>query len=496
MKQLTYIPILFFFILISCEEETVDPIVYGSIEGQVIEKSTQEPIVDARISTNPVSETVYSDENGMFMLENVPGGDVTVEANKSGYLTRFDAVSVTQNTTTDVILDMEIETANNRPPLAPMLISPANDSIGLPLEVELLWNAAIDEEQDPVRYTLSFFEEGSSDIQEFTELTDTTFVVSDLEFNTRYYWQVSAQDDINDEKSTSEIFSFLTTPFPLNRVFFTRELNGNNVIYSSSDKPDSLTMLQITSPNNNSWRPRQNPTVDLVAFLRNVGTETHIFTMRPDGTELTQVTDIPIAGFREDQIDFTWTHDGEKLLYPYFDKLYSINKDGSGIELMYTQPDGKLITEADWSSDGSFFALKVNNEDGYENEIYTVDMAGNRLQTILSGVPGAAGGLNISFNMETIIYTHDVSEFENDNYRQLDSHVFLYNLNDDSIVDLSEDKENGFNDLDPRFSPNEAKVIVTNTSNDGVSTKSLYIIDVESVGRELLIEDAFMPDWE
>lgn len=59
-------------------------------------------------------------------------------------------------------------------------------------------------------------------------------------------------------------------------------------------------------------------------------------------------------------------------------------------------------------------------------------------------------------------------------------------------------------DLDPRFSPNEAKVIFVNTSNDGASEKAMYTqnvtthndVDENSYKRELLFQHAIMPDWE
>ncbi|MGJ8744863.1 hypothetical protein [Polaribacter sp.] len=55
-------------------------------------------------------------------------------------------------------------------------------------------------------------------------------------------------------------------------------------------------------------------------------------------------------------------------------------------------------------------------------------------------------------------------------------------------------------DVDPRFSPNESQVIFVNTSNDGLSLKSIYKVDVDYIIavdlRYLLFSDATMPDWE
>ena len=63
-------------------------------------------------------------------------------------------------------------------------------------------------------------------------------------------------------------------------------------------------------------------------------------------------------------------------------------------------------------------------------------------------------------------------------------------------------KPNGTNDLDARFSPNEASVVFINTSSESDAIKSIYQVNFDEnfntieENRELLIENAKMPDWE
>ncbi len=113
---------------------------------------------------------------------------------------------------------------------------------------------------------------------------------------------------------------------------------------------------------------------------------------------------------------------------------------------------------------------------------------------------GAIGGLDISVDGKSLLYTRDISEFESADYRQLNAHIFNYNFNTQTSIDLSQGKEAGFNDLDPRFSPNEASIIFTNTSNDGVSPINIYMVGVSEMNAEAqrveLFQNAFMPDWE
>ncbi|MNY53482.1 hypothetical protein D3C86_1892450 [compost metagenome] len=75
-------------------------------------------------------------------------------------------------------------------------------------------------------------------------------------------------------------------------------------------------------------------------------------------------------------------------------------------------------------------------------------------------------------------------------------------MTNDAVRDISAESEkpNGSNDLDPRFSPNNAQVIFTNTSNDGISQKTVMMIDLSSsesdLERTILFSNAEMPDFE
>jgi hypothetical protein len=42
--------------------------------------------------------------------------------------------------------------------------------------------------------------------------------------------------------------------------------------------------------------------------------------------------------------------------------------------LVYTTPDGSMISECDWSYDGSKIAIKTNDYNGYNTNIYIIDM--------------------------------------------------------------------------------------------------------------------------
>ncbi|WP_459211145.1 carboxypeptidase regulatory-like domain-containing protein [Aquimarina rhabdastrellae] len=493
-RYLLYIiGLLITFLMTSCSEDTIDAEGLGTIKGKVVMMGTNEPLANVKVSTNPNTSTVFTNEEGNYVLENVPEGDYSLSAEREDLLTEFEAVSVIVNSEVEIVFEMEISTANNKPADAPILNSPADNATEIPITTELKWSGS-DPDGDTLTYTLTIRNDEDSTVEVFENITDTLYTVSNLDYGTKYFWQVAASDGIN-AATNSATYAFETVVVPNNRIIFTRSIDGNNVIFSTDDAGNEI---QLTPSDRNSFRPRRNPTVGKIAFLRTIGAETHLFTMNEDGMNEQQVTSsVPIAGFNLAEIDFSWDDNGAKLLYPNQDKLYNINIDGSGLTLVYQTTNGNLITEVDKNIATGKIALKTNDLDGYNVEIFTINNSGVIQDVILTGELGAAGGLNFSIGASTLLYTRDISGFENAGYRQLNTHIFLYNFNDNSTVDLSEEKTEGTNDLDVRFSPNEASIILMNTSNDGVSQQNLFIIEIDNIdNRTLFKENAAMPDWE
>jgi len=492
--------ILTLSLFISCGEDTVDLVGIGTVTGRVVESNSFDPIENAKVTLSPTNNAVFTDVDGYFRLEEIEAGDYSLNAQKEGYLTNFEAATVSAGLEVNVIFEMDDETVLNRPPSTPLLVTPADGSEGQELSIELIWESN-DPEEDPITFRLEIKNDFNNDIVKIENIVDTTYVISDLKYGAKYFWQIAATDDINPEV-LSVVSSFTTKVDPENRYFYVKKAaNNNNLIYSvnySEANTSPENEVELTTDDQNSWRPRKNQASNLIAFLRTYNNETHLFTMNQDGSNVSQVTSaISVAGYDFNEMDFSWSSNGDRLIYAHYDQLYVINKDGSGLQQIYQTVDGSYITECDWSNDESMIALKTNDNTGYNVSIFTIDMSGNIITSILSGVNGAAGGLNISVDNKLLLYTYDISEYENADNRQLDTHIFVYEFLTSIATDISIDKVNGTNDLDPRFSPNEAEVIFVNTSNDGLSTRSIYRMSIgDNSDRTELFIDAFMPDWE
>ena len=500
MKYINSIIILVTFLIFSsCSEEKIDGAseVYGTISGKVVSADAFVPLENVKVFSSPTSSTVFTDAEGKFTIKNIKIGEYSLQAQMDGYLSKFEAVTVNKNLNSEVVFELTKNTGANQPPSAPLAIAPLDNALAQNLSTKLEWNAT-DSNNDILTYEITVRNDKNTTIAKFSDIKVKELVLTNLLYGSKYFWQVSVTDS-KSKPVLSQIFTFSTLAFPTTRFLIVKKINSNNVIFAASQ---DKTSYQITSLENNSWRPRKNNQSDKIAFIQSNGAQNHIFIMNSDGSNKTKVTNsVPIAGFNPDYIGFSWNSSGNKIIYPNFDKLYEISSDGSGLRKIFQTPNGKFISECDWSSDGTKIAIKVNDSNGYKAEIYVINSSGVVISTVLPEQTGAIGGLNLSITGKKLLYTKDVTEYESSNYRQLDTRIFEYNFNTAATLQITTEKIGGTNDLDARYSPNEAEVIFVNTSNDGVSEKNilkmeLYISGNAALKREVLFSGNFMPDWE
>jgi len=491
------------FVTYACNEDTLDIERKGSLTGRVLDQETGEPIQSVKISTNPASTTTVTDENGEFSLMKILVDSYSVQAELEGYRTGFEPVNVVEDGVAEVVIDLERKNTDNQAPTQPELVYPEDGAENIGLEVQFIWEAS-DPEDDDIYYNLKLRNGTTSEIQEFEIENDTAFTVDDLNLATRYFWQVSAKDD-DSEAVESVISEFKTITALDNPYFFVKKVNGNNVIYSGNVIDTSVTsvdqnLFKVTSENVNSFRPKKNNTIGKIAFLRTVGGDAQLFTINLNGTGLTQVTTtVPVAGFRLEEISYTWSDDGAYLYYPYFDKLYRINNDGSNRTLMYQTTNGALISEVEIPTfDTDLLLLKTNNYQGYDVRIFTYRLSTSTEETvILDNISGAAGSIDITADANIILFSRDLSQSENQIYRQFESRMFLYDMTNNITAPITTDVVQGQNEYHCRFSPTEGGVIFTRVNNNfGASPKVFSLLFSGDVEDNELFTEASMPDWE
>lgn len=504
-KYLLFICAITTLVFSSCSEDTIDVVLYGSLSGKVVAKETGDPLENVKITTNPASTTVFTDSEGKFRINSLPVDDYSVQAEISGYTTGFEAVSVQEDATSTVSFELVVASTKNSPPAAPTLVSPEDGETELPLEVTFTWEGS-DPDDDVLTYSLELRNGTTNEVQNFNVAQDTSYTVQNLKLATSYFWQVTVTDGENDPVS-SVISEFKTLVVPDNPYIFVKENNGNLVIYSgdkndgqSGNSEPDFNVLQLTSENLNSFRPRKSEILKRIAFLRNSGGNTQIFTMKYDGTDVQQVTNqFPVAGFRTEELSFTWAENDSKLYYPYFDKLYSVNYDGSNTQVIYQTSDGSFISEvAIPEFDNDLVLLKTNNSSGYNVRLYTARISTQTEEDIiLENQAGAVKGIDISANADKVVYSRDVSGSENPVYRIFEARIFLYDIPTATPEEIETNVGTGQNDYDVRFFPSEGGLIFTRVANNFGAVPDIfeYVFD-QTQNEQILFTNSFMPDWE
>ncbi|MEX0273663.1 MAG: carboxypeptidase regulatory-like domain-containing protein [Flavobacteriaceae bacterium] len=495
--------VLALILLIGCEKDTIDDSDLGHLEGTIVAKGANTPLRNAKISTNPSSNTVFTNDEGYFLLEDVPVGKYSVQADHPDYKTGFKSATVTVGNTVNVVMELDSVNAANKAPTIPKLLSPEDGAEGVARETKFIWSSSTSDDDD-VFYTLELRQGNSNEINTLEKIKDTFAIIDDLAIGVHYFWQITATDEIN-EPVKSALGSFRVIDNTQNRFLYVREMEGNHVIISGDEPLNGDTINQnevlLSSGDHDSYRPVKNQTVGKIAFLRNTASQAHIFLMDTNGSNATQLTGaIPMAGFRNDQLQFAWYNNGKSIYYPNFGRLYSIDIDKSGNSLVYTAPEGQFISRVAVNQVNDHIAILTNDARGYKARLVVIDSnTGEEVKVVLESILGAVDGIDFSSDGKRILFSRDVSGSEFDNYRRLDSRLFEYDLESEITRELKTEKESGMNDLDPRYAPDEANVIFVRTSNDGISEKNIYRIDIDfedSRSPELLFSNASMPNWE
>lgn len=504
-KFLSYLILSSVLFFIGCSEEPVEEDAFGTLTGKVVTRGDNLPLANVKVTTTPVSNTIFTDSEGNFSFDEISVGDYSVQAELAEFQTSFEGANITAGKSSNVVLELDSINAANELPLAPVLIFPEDGTENIGTETELTWSSSKNDDDD-IFYTLELRNGETNEVQFFEELRDTTLLVQDLPIGKNFIWQVSANDQIN-ASTVSALSSFATKDGTANRYFYVRNIEGNNVIFSSmltdpDDEETDSNELQLTGSDKNSYRPKKDNTTNKIAFLRSFNGETHLFTMNLDGTELAQVTNaVSVAGFKQSELEFSWFDNGAKLYYPNFNKLYAINQDGSGNQLVYQAAVTDLISEVAVNPTNNLVAIKTNNSSGYGARIIVVDLVSGDEEVVIENELGALGGLDFSIDGNKVLYTRDVSGIENIEYRQLDSRIFEYDLTTDIATEILTAKIIGTNDLDPKYAPDDGSIIFVNTSNDGISERTIYRTAqtdeiTGEVQNQALFSNAFMPNWE
>ncbi|MCC6726193.1 MAG: carboxypeptidase regulatory-like domain-containing protein [Saprospiraceae bacterium] len=494
--KLACIAIMASLLAFSCTEDTIKPDVFGSLSGQVLIEGTSIPVADAIVSTNPPTSQVLTDATGRFVFDEIETGTYAIRAEKTGLSSASETVTIVEDKESAVIISMSEKTVENTPPTAPEAIQPLSGATNLGTTILLKWTST-DADEDTLSFDVyTYHSAQGAGLLVAEGITDTTFQLTNVKYGTTCFWQVVANDGEN-EPVFSEVWGFTTQDFPAHPFVFAKIANGKFDVFAAQNANVNTPIYQLSNLPGSSFRPRISPLGDKVAFLNNNFINTQIYVMKRDGTDPELVpTTVPIDGSDMFQLDFCWSPDGTKLLFMNKNRLYKTNLDGSGLALFAELPVGEEFVEVDWAPVTNKIAARTVGNQPYIGKILLYSESGTLEQTLVADLPGNIGGPAFSVDGSSILYTHDIDGLETSDGRQLNAHIFLKNIASGTTTDLSVDKPAGFNDLDPKFSPNGAQVIFVETSNAPNSPKNISLMNGMGQGRLTMFQNAEMPDWK
>lgn len=477
---------------VSCEKK-IDVPDYGSIQGIVLDDSTNLPVAGVQITTTPASGSFLTDSDGVFILEKVPVGETSVKAEKKGYKVRSVAVNVVADDTVSVSMLITLDDDDNT-------VSPGGDfsdptpndgDTEIGVDTTLSWQYSDSTNKD-VTYDLYLYAANAPAQKKVLEdTTDMAYRVKDLSYSTTYFWYVIAKED--DQKvAISDVWSFTTVDQPDNRLVYARQSSGSYEVYSAG--LDGSTPLKLTSSPARDWNPALSPLITKVAFTSDRSSGYNIYHTNRDGSLLTKVTTLPVTGYHNDGLGYCWSPNGGGFAYSHYDKIYYIDKEGLNFSsIIDTAPQGKNWRELDWNGPSQKIVAQAVGVNIYESEIYIMDANGNNAQLIVGDTVGRTDHPVFSPDGSKILYTHDAQGFNSVNGRQLDARIYLLDLTTMKQTDLSQGKTAGTNDLMPEFSANGAEVIFMNEDNTGGGVPEIWKMAIDGSNRQLILSDGTMP---
>ncbi|WP_141239875.1 carboxypeptidase-like regulatory domain-containing protein [Aliifodinibius salipaludis] len=91
--------VICFSLLVGCSKETISPETFGNIDGQVLNSETEEGIGGANITTSPATNSIATNEDGSFSLNEVTTGNYNITASKSEFESTTVSVNVREGKT-------------------------------------------------------------------------------------------------------------------------------------------------------------------------------------------------------------------------------------------------------------------------------------------------------------------------------------------------------------------------------------------------------------
>ena len=234
-----------------------------------------------------------------------------------------------------------------------------------------------------------------------------------------------------------------------NRIVFHSDRDGDFEIYKM--RPDGSNVIQLTDNDVDDFGPTVSPDGTRIAFWTGRDGNQEIYVMAVDGSNPTRVT---VSGGADRQP--AWSPDGERIAFKRTvngtNEVYTIRADGTGENRLTN--NAFEDSEPNWSPDGSLIAF-MTDRDG-NDEIYLMSALDGSNQINLTNNVGRDGKPDWSPDGTKILF--DRNDFYGGDLTWVgDAELHCMNANGSGVVRLTNDSI-GAIDTQPRWSSNGSRL--------------------------------------
>ncbi|MEO7453575.1 MAG: DUF5050 domain-containing protein [Fimbriimonadales bacterium] len=245
--------------------------------------------------------------------------------------------------------------------------------------------------------------------------------------------------------------------------------NGNEIWTMNAN---GTTPVRLTNNTTAEWEPHWNPDGTKIAFTSNLAVNWipwdgnwDVYTMDPDGSNVTNLTDSPSYDFGS-----TWSPDGSKIAFATDRdgnlEIYVMNSDGSNPVNLTN--NGASDGHSAWSPDGSKIAFS-SNRDG-NDEIYVMNADGSGVVTRIT--------TNYAIDISPT-WSPDGTKIAFSSSRSGAYDIYSMNANGSGLKRLT---NNPAEEYEPNWSP-DGTMIVYYRRHDGTSN-NLEIYTMKADGKQ------------
>jgi len=262
------------------------------------------------------------------------------------------------------------------------------------------------------------------------------------------------------------------------RIAFVSDRDGDTEVFTMN--PDGSDLTNLTNNDIGDGGPAWSPDGARIAFSRTTdGIESEIYVMNADGSGQTNLTNNPVHDSEP-----AWSPDGTKIAFRTFlggnYEVVVMNSDGTGLTNLTNNP--AFDTAPAWSPDGTKIAFQTNRE-SLKNEIYVMNADGSNPTNLTQ----SAGG------NDQPAWSPDGARIAFQSSLDGDEEVMVMNADGSGQVNRT---NNSVTDGAPQWSPDGTNIIFT---TDRTGDSEVFVMNADGSGATNLTNNPTLDggaDWQ